>query len=306
GGDYEPSIRMLAEAMSKFNAAATVAELADANNVAIVALTATVPENGVRNGDKLDVEVTSIGSAKSLEGGRLFVTPLGGPMPGSGFFALAEGALILDPLVPTVASIEDGAVMEVDLPKQFVKNGTFTLVLADAHASFTNASHIARMINDSESMNGEEIAVAIDPKNVLVTLPRSERARPDGFISRVLRLPVPMIAEEARVRINQRLGTIIITGDVEIDPTVITMPGLTISTVIEPENPPAVRRPDPFAVPQIKTTDFVPLASDQTKLAKLKDLLAALDQLKVPAPDRIAIIKELHKTGKMHAELVVE
>jgi flagellar P-ring protein precursor FlgI len=69
---------------------ATVSELYNANNVAIVSLVATVPGNGVRDGDKLDVYVMSNGAAKSLKGGRLYVTPMQGPLAGSGIFALAR------------------------------------------------------------------------------------------------------------------------------------------------------------------------------------------------------------------------
>ena len=308
GGDFAPAIRPLSQMLGKFSNAASVAELQDVDNVAVVALTVTVPENGVRAGDKLDVNVTSIGAASTLEGGRLFVTPLTGPVPGAGVFALAEGPLILeDPDTPTVAKIEGGCVMEVDLPKRFVTDGRFALVLDDAIASWTMASNIAKMINDSEGMNGEQWAVAIDPKNVAITIPPAERTRPDSFISRIQRLPVPLVAEEARVRINERLGTIIITGDVEISPAVISMPGLTISTV----QPGGVAGPaaDPFAAQGLQTREFVPVVTgdvNQAQRAKLQDLVNALDQLKVPAEDRIKIIKELHKTGKLHAKLIVE
>lgn len=307
GGDFAPAIRPLAQMLGNFADAATLAELRDANNVAVVALTVTVPANGVRAGDKLDVNVVSVGAAKTLAGGRLFVTPLTGPVPGAGVFALAEGALVLeDPKTPTVAKVVGGCVMEVDLPKRFVRDGRFTLVLDDAVASWTAASNIAKMINESEGLDGEQWAVAIDPKNVAVTIPPAERARPDSFIARVQRLPVPALDEEARVRINERLGTIIITGDVEISPVVISMRGLTISTTVQPQ--PQVIGPAGGA-PEVRTQQFLPLSTGRVgegQMARLQDLVAALDQLKVPAEDRIAILKELHKTGKLHAKLVVE
>src|SRR3954468_16108183 len=69
GGDFQPAIRQLASMVAKFNDASTVKELASAANVAVVSLTATVPSNGVRNGDHIDVYVTSIGGAGSLKGG---------------------------------------------------------------------------------------------------------------------------------------------------------------------------------------------------------------------------------------------
>lgn len=316
GGDFLPAIRPLAEMLSAFQNGASIAELRDADNVAIVALTVTVPGNGVRNGDKLDVHITSVGAAKSLRGGRLFITPLTGPLPrGGGLFALAEGPVILeDGDTPTVGRIEGGCVMERDLPKRFVNNGTFTLVLADAQASWTTASHIAKVINDSEGFDASgratEYAVALDPKNVVVTVPPAERARPDSFISRVLRLPVPMIEEEARVRINERLGTIVITGDVEISPAVISMNGLTITTAA-PAGGVTGPGADPFAgtgEAGYRTSNYVPVATTGTERqrSKLRDLVDALDALSVPSDDRIAILKELHRTGKLHAKLEID
>src|SRR5215211_2664884 len=84
GGDFLPAIKPLASMLGKFADPSTVQELNKVQNVALVSITATVPQNGVRDGDKIDVYVTSLGAASSLRGGRLFVTPLQGPIPGSG------------------------------------------------------------------------------------------------------------------------------------------------------------------------------------------------------------------------------
>ncbi|WP_428938120.1 flagellar basal body P-ring protein FlgI [Fontivita pretiosa] len=301
GGDFLPAIRPLAAMLSKFADSATIAELNDVKNVAVVSLTATVPSNGVRDGDRIDVYVTSLGAASSLKGGRLFVTPMQGPVPGSGIFALAEGPIVLeDPSTPTVGVVKGGCVMEADLPAKYIENDRFTLILDDPAASWTTASTIAKIINDAgDADEGEVLAVAVDPKNVVVTIPKSERQRPDSFISRVQRLPVPMLPTEARVTINDRTGTIIMTGDVEISPVVISHKGLTITTI----NPPPLPTP---RSPVISSKDVVAIDTTNTGGAKLQDLVNALDQLKVPAADRIAIVKELHKTGKLHAKLIVE
>ena len=322
GGDFAPAIRSLAQMLGHFGNATLAAELSDADNVAIVALTATVPANGVRAGDPIDVHLTSIGAAKSLKGGRLFVTPMTGPLPGGGgVFALSEGPVILeDDETPTVARVERGCVMERDLPKRFVTDGRFTIVIDDGHAGWTTASHIAKVINDSESLDGRELAVAVDPKNVVVTIPDADRARPDSFISRVQRLPVPLVADEARVRVNERLGTVVITGDVEISPVVISMHGLTITTaapggagaggVQGPGDPFGAATPATVA-PGAQVGNFVPVyagdnVTNERSRARLADLVSALDRLQVPAEDRISILKELHRTGKLHARLIVE
>jgi flagellar P-ring protein precursor FlgI len=290
--------------LTRFSNATAVPDLSKAQNVAIVTVTAVVPSNGVRDGDHLDLRVMSIGAATSLKGGRLFVCPMKGPLPGNdkqgggGIYALAEGPIdIEDPSTPTVGVIKGGCVMEADLPAKAIDNGRFTLILEDPSASWTTASTIAKVINgmgDSDT----DIAIAVDAKNVVVTIPEAERPRPDLFISRVLQLPVLLLPTEARVLINDRTGTMIVTGDVEISPVVISHKGLTIST-IEPKPVPTPR------TPVVNQKDVVTLDTTQQGGAKLQDLALAFDQLKVPAEDRIAIVKELYRTGKLHAKLIV-
>lgn len=305
GGNFLPAIRPLAAMLGKLTDPTTVQELATANNVALVTVTATVPSNGVRSGDKVDVYVQSIGSSPSLRGGRLYVCPLLGPTaqlaPDGMPFAMADGPVVLeDPTTPTGGVVKGGgAVIEYDLPAKYIDNGQFTLVIEDPSASWTNASTIAKVINDAESTSGETIAVAADPKNVVVTIPTIERERPDSFISRVQRLPVPLLPTEARVLVNSKTGTMIVTGDVEISPCVISHKGLTISTA----NPTPVGTP---RNPLVTLKDAVALDTTGSGGAKLQELLNALDQLKVPAEDKITIVKELYQTGKLHAKLIVE
>jgi flagellar P-ring protein precursor FlgI len=188
--------------------------------------------------------------------------------------------------------------METDLPARYIDNGRFTLIIEDPSASWATSSTIAKIINDAEGDSGGS-AVAVDPKNVLVSIPAIERDRPDSYIARVQALPLPNISTEARVQINEREGTMIMTGDVEISPVVIVHKGLTISTM----NPIPVATP---RNPQLVTKDAIPLDTTNQGGAKLQDLVNALDQLKVPAEDRIAIVKELYKTGKLHAKLIME
>jgi len=305
GGDFLPAIKPLAAMLAKFSNNASITELSNVKNVALVSLVATIPANGARDGDHLDVYITSLGAAGSLRGGRLFVCPMTGPMPvnegkDQPIFSLAEGPIVLeDPSTPTVGVIKGGCVMEVDLPAKSIENNRFWLILEDPSANWTTASTITKIINDAEASAGEILAVAIDQKNILVTIPDMERDRPDSFISRIQRLPVPMIPSEARVQINDRTGTMIVTGDVEISPVVISHKGLTISTIV-PQPIPTARQP----IIEEKTT----VAIDTTNQggAKLQDLVNALEQLKVPAEDRIIIVKELYKTGKLHAKLIIE
>src|SRR4030081_3050244 len=81
GGDFQPAIRQLAQLLGAFDDPTTARDLADVQNVALVGLVATVPKDGVRNGDKLDVYVTCWGKATSLKGGRLFPSLMQGAQP---------------------------------------------------------------------------------------------------------------------------------------------------------------------------------------------------------------------------------
>jgi flagellar P-ring protein precursor FlgI len=159
GGSFTAAMNPLRAMLGKFADPVTVQDLSNASNVAVVMATATVPGPGVRDGDHLDVYVTSIGAAGSLRGGRLFVTPMQGPIPGGPVLALAEGPVSLeDPSTPTVGVIKGGAggaVMEADLPARVIdSSGRFTLILDDPSASWATASRIAKIINDSEGSDG--------------------------------------------------------------------------------------------------------------------------------------------------------
>ena len=298
--------------MKNFDQPVSLAELDSATNVAIVSVYATLPSAGVRNGDTVDVEVVSMGAATSLKGGTLYMVSMNGPSgkPFKTFdsqgqavlkpFALAKGELELDGNGnPLKGVIRGGATMEVDLPARYIDDsGRFTLVIDQPSASWAMASTIAKMINESGD-SGENIAVALDPKNVLVQIPASERDRPDTFIARVLALPVPIqTSAEARVLIDDKTGTMIVTGDVEISPVVISHKGLTITTISPPPVPSARN-------PLVSTKNSIPLDTTNQGGARLQELANMFDLLKVPAEDRIIIIKDLYKTGKLHAKLII-
>jgi len=312
GGAYLPAMRPLAAMLKVYADPSTIADLSNASNVAIVNVFAIMPADGVRNGDHLDVRVMSNGAATSLKNGTLYMASLVGPKgemyirhdaKGNALkpipYAIANGQLELDdPTAPTSGLIRGGAVMEAEYMPKCINDGRFTLIIDEPSASWTMSSTIAKLINESND-SGDTIAVAVDPKNVVVQIPASERDRPDTFISNILRLPVPVVASEARVRINDKTGTIIVTGDVEISPVVISHKGLTITTV----NPPPVASP---RNPLISTKQEVTIDTTNQGGARLQDLANAFDQLKVPAEDRIDIIKELYETGKLHAKLIID
>ncbi|HEX7008755.1 MAG TPA: flagellar basal body P-ring protein FlgI [Phycisphaeraceae bacterium] len=304
GGKFLPAMRPLAEVVGRLIDPNTVAaELADAKNVALVALTADLPAAGVREGDRVDVHVSAVGPAKSLEGGRLFLIPLTGPLPGSPIYAFAEGPITIEnAAVPTVGVVPKGAQLTRDVMSQCLDEfGRITLVLNEANATWPMAKNIADVINGWMSPDGPNLAKAVDPRNVVVQVPIYNQQDPAVFISQILQTYIDpsQVVTGARVVINERTGTIVMTGDVQISPVIIAHNGLTITTITPPPGQVA-------PAPAVTEASFIALDPERRAGAGLADLLAALNQLKVPSEDRIQIIKLLHESGKLHAQLIIE
>ena len=292
----------LANVFSQFNL--TVApEQVQSRNVAVVMVSAALSPFA-REGDTLDITVSSAGDARSLLGGSLLLTPL--RAADGRVHALAQGALavggyrhdalgnVVQKNHPTVGNVPGGATVEVA-----VRDGAqappsqVTFVLHDA--DFTTASRVAAAIN---RQLGVQVAEPRDGAGIDVRLPEGARERPVEFLARLEAVTVEP-DRRARVVINERTGTVVITGDVEISPVVISHKGLTISTVL-PAPLPSPRNP------VVKTTEVVALDTANAGGAKLQDLMNMLDQLKVPVQDRIDILKELDKSSKLHAKLMFE
>ncbi len=304
GDDYRSTMDMLAKMISHLARDGTTADdLEDTKNVAIVSLSATIPATGVREGDKVDVYVSAIGASKSLDGGRLVLMPMKGPQPDSGIFAYAEGAVMLNsPTIPTSGVIRAGAqIVRDDIRANFIQNGRLTLVLSSPTASFQMASTIAAQINGSIDPDGPQIARALDQKNVEVEIPVADQAEPTQFIAEVLSLSIDpdFIETGARVYINEKSGTIVMSGNVQVSPVAISHKGLTI-TMITPQPEPTIQRP------LVEDQTVVGLDPERRGGAQLADLIAAFNQLKVDVKDRVEIIKLIHSMGRLHAELVFE
>jgi flagellar P-ring protein precursor FlgI len=303
GGKFMPAMRPLAAVTQHLLDPNTIAtDLGDAKNVAIVMLTAEIPATGVREGDHIDVHVSAV-AAKSLEGGRLFLIPMTGPLPDSPIFAYAEGAITLeDKSIPTVGVVHNGAQLTRELRTKAMDNfGRVTLVLNNSIASWPCANNLANLINGVVAPDGPNIAKAVDQKNVVIEVPTYERNDPAAFLSQILLSYVDpsQIGTGARVVINERTGTIIISGDVQISPVIISHNGLTITTI----SPPITGTADN---PKVETANFMAMDPDKRGGARLADLLAAFNQLKVDGADRIAIVREIYHSGKLHATLIEE
>jgi flagellar P-ring protein precursor FlgI len=326
GGRFAPSIQMLAQLYTTFaNPVFSMDQLKDVKNVAIVTIQVELPEGGTREGERLDVQVSSH-AAKSLNGGRLLMTPLISPNPNDDrIFAFAGGPLQIDNAeIPTVARVSRGATLEQnwihtyivrgsDLPTQvqarpWIRDGEpyVTFVIDEPHAEWAVASTIAQSINEESSIpevstgnTSSQIAMAFDTRTVIVRVPPEERNNPAPFLARLEGLQLFMPYTEARVTIQRNSGTIVITGDAKISPVMVAHKGLSITTVVP------MPEPDPNN-PQVKERQFIALDPQRKGTSELRDLLDALDQLRVPAADKITILEQLHRTGKLHAKLMVE
>ncbi|MEQ9459746.1 MAG: flagellar basal body P-ring protein FlgI [Phycisphaeraceae bacterium] len=306
GGRFGPMARPLAEIIGNLMDPNTVAtDLRNANNVALVSLTAEVPETGIREGDRLDVHVACIGQATSLVGGRLFMVPLVGPRRDvvTEALAYAEGPITVSDLEnPTTGTITKGAIAAATLRPQYLDRfGRVTLILDPDHASIQLANNIANIINGLIAPDSDPVADAIDGKSIIVNVPRADRENIVGFLARILDpfISPEFITSGAMVVVNEKTGTIIFSDEVEISPVGISHRGLTIQRIT----------PEPIPVPGeplIEELDVIALDPSNRPNPKLADLIEAFNQLKVSAEDRIAIIKALDKAKRLHARVVYE
>lgn len=296
GGNFLPAIRSLATAMQLMGnpiGQGGAAELKDARNVALVMVTATVPGAGARQGDKLDCYVSAIGSAKSLEGGRLFITAMQGPLVESPvIYAFAQGAIeVEDPRLPTTGKVHKACRLEEEFFNPFLKEGRITLVLDERHAGFQMAQEVAELINSrpGKQTEGDHGARALDQVNIEVVLSEIDLRDPVEFISGVLNLPLFEVPTPAQVVIHEKSGAIVVGEDVEISPVIVSHKNL----VVEAGRPALGER-------------FVPIAPGKEPSVKLKALVEALNAVKAAPADIIDILKAVDRSGKLHGRLIIE
>ena len=251
GEKYAPTMRALLRLHERYHAPILAdADIKGNKSVALVAVEATIPEFGAREGQTVDVTISAIGSAKSLRGGQLLTTPLQYAMfdeqdPATQYIlALAGGQVVIpDERASARGVILQGATLEKDFLYSFIQDDCVTLVLDDTHAGWTWAHMIARAlnhelctpalgqrdnpVNGAPVTAGADLAMALGPKNIQVRIPASELPNPAGYISRVLQTPLFMLPEQAaRVTINRTTKNVSFTGNVTISPTVLRPNGL--------------------------------------------------------------------------------
>lgn len=298
GGKSAPAVRALAMMLKNMNAPATEKELSDAKNVALVAIHATVPRQGLRRGQSIDCFVSSIGGAKSLRGGRLLPTPLETvDLRDDRAVALASGGIRIDGKdSATNGIIQNGATLEQNFQSLFIdtkRNHTLTLLLDESHESFLMASEIANILNNELSPDGDssrraEMAKAVDSGVIEIQLPPEYHDDPVAFVGLVLNVGIDTPQSQARVLVNTRTQQIVVTGDVEIGPVIVRSKSLTVEI---------------GAAPTEGNGAFVPVVDPKSEMSSphLTQLLAALRQLEAPQDEVIDILREIHRSGVMHA-----
>lgn len=281
-------------------------------NVAAVMVTGNLPAFATQ-GTRIDVVVSALGDAKSLQGGTLLVTPLlgadgnvyavaQGTVAVAGFQAEGEAAKVVRG-VPTVGRISNGAVVEREI--DFALNRMTSLRLALRNPDLTTARRIAGAIND---FIGMEAAEPIDRATVALTIPQKYQ----GNIVELLTEIEPLQVEPdlpAKVVIDERSGIIVMGRDVRVATVAVAQGNLTV-TVTEA---PLVSQPAPFSQGQTREVprSTVTVTEEGRKLGivnegvSLRELVDGLNALGVGPRDLISILQAIKAAGAIQAEIEV-
>ncbi len=289
-------------------------------NVAAVLVTTNMPAFA-RQGARIDVTVSSMGNAKSLQGGVLLQTLLSGA--DRNVYAVAQGSLIVGGYeaggksgssvkvnITTTARVPSGALVEREIPTNFVNDGHLTLALREA--DFTTASRIATALDKAF---GPGTAMPLDGGAVRVAVPEAMKERPVDMLAKLVELDVSP-ASSARVVINERTGTIVAGGDVRLAPVAISHGSLSIII----KETPVVSQPGAFAqggaTATVERTDVQaqegsnpdgpPPMAYLSGAATLADVAKALSSLGVTPRELASIIQALRTAGALRADVIVQ
>jgi len=288
-------------------------------NVAAVLVTTTIPPFA-RPGAHLDVTVSSVGNARSLQGGVLLQTLMAGA--DAHVYAVAQGPLVIGGFeargnsgssvkqnAPNTGRVPGGALVEREIPMTFLQtDGTILLGLHDA--DFSTAQKIVAAV-DKEIGAGS--AMALDSGAVRVKIPAASKGRPVELVARLGTIDVTP-GSPARVVINERTGTIIAGGDVRLAPAAIAQGGLTIvikeNAVVSQPNAPFTPGARTAITAQSEVTPLeTPPGPSMTYLngaTSLTDVAQALATLGVNPRDLGSILQALRTAGALRAEIVMQ
>jgi flagellar P-ring protein FlgI len=286
-------------------------------NVAAVMVTATLGPY-LRSGSRIDVTVSSLGDAGSLQGGILVQTPLRGA--DGAVYAVAQGGVSIGGFSagtgggnsvqknhPLVGRVPNGALVEREVPMELEGVGGVQIVLASP--DFLTATRVAAAVNEKL---GAPLAAARDAGTVSVTFPDSTwTTRQAEFAATLEQLEVEP-DQPARVVINERTGTVVAGGGVHLLPVVLAHGGLTIEVS---ETTPVISQPGPFSTDSAKTVvarvDQISAKEQPGHAIALpgaatpESLARMLNTIGVTPRDLIAIFQALKEAGSLEADLVI-
>jgi flagellar P-ring protein precursor FlgI len=281
-------------------------------NIAAVMVTANLPPFGTQ-GTRIDVTVSAMGDAKSLQGGTLLVTPLLGA--DGNVYAVGQGSLAIGGFqaegdaakitrgVPTVGRISNGAIIEREI--DFALNRLTQVKLALRNADFTTAKRIAAAVND---FIGSPTAEPIDPSTVQITVPKQYQGNVVALLTEIEQLQVEPDLP-AKIVIDERSGIIVMGRDVRVSMVAVAQGNLTVTISEAPQ----VSQPAPLSrgVTAVTPRTRVGVQEDGKKLAvvnegvSLQKLVDGLNALGVGPRDLISILQAIKAAGAIQADLEV-
>jgi flagellar P-ring protein precursor FlgI len=281
-------------------------------NAAAVMVTAELPAFA-KPGQKIDVNVAAIAKAKSLRGGVLLMTRMRGPdgqtyavaqgpLAASGFSADAAGSSVAVG-VSTSARIPGGALVEREVagPLNVGENVTLNLTAPD----FANSARVMQAINEKF---GSGTAEAVDAVSVRVKAPTNSDARV-AFVGMLEELEINAAEPPARVVVNSRTGTVVISRNVRVSAAAVSQGDITVTVDATNE----VSQPAPFS--QGQTTPVqnaqVKVTEDKKNMvlfkpgAELRQIVNAVNEIGASPTALISILEALQRAGALRAELIV-
>jgi flagellar P-ring protein precursor FlgI len=283
------------------------------NNVAAVMVTGEISPF-MRVGSTIDVTVNSMGDATSLEGGTLLATPLIGV--DGGLYAIAQGTATIGGFNAsggagnsvsqnhtTAGQVISGGVVQRSLEPQYIADGQFDLTVFNM--DFYTVTSMVEAINDRF---GSAVAEGLDGRTVHVQIPVANRADPVGFIAELERLTVE-VDTPARVVINEKTGTVVVGGAVQVGEAAVAHGNLTVEirTQYNVSQGAPWGRGETVVTPDVETR----VNEEQARIFALAEsstvatIADALNEIGASPRDIIAIFQALRRAGALRAELVV-
>jgi flagellar P-ring protein precursor FlgI len=281
-------------------------------NVAAVLVTAQLPAFA-QPGQTMDVNVSSLGNAKSLRGGTLITTPLRGA--DGQIYALAQGNLIVGGAGASAGGskvqinhlaagrVPEGATVERSVPTPLLEGDSIQLGLTAA--DFNTARAVARAINEAK---GQGTALARDGRTVTLRVPTDPDARV-AFLADVENLRVELATPSARVVINARTGSVVLNDAVTLGPCAVAHGSLSVTI----SSTPVVSQPNALSQGQTVVSEKTDISITQQGGSlvqmpagtRLSDVVKALNALGATPQDLLAILQAMRSAGALKAELEV-